>query len=537
MRQIWLQPCPGTIGFRQLKQTSDEVAPKPQWHTTERQRSFASDKEESFRLLSRTIHREVFMESRSMRAAERISQLFAGIAVILLAACSHVPYKNMTYLDKTAACTAVFEQRWPQENLNFADLSDAERRCYASSYEYTTDTDLLIAEFDDQGWIPADAAMNASSSTDELDRLFQRFARIREKYCNDISLVLFIHGWHHNAGPEDTNLRDFRHLLTTLSANEQRSSVTQPTCPGLAAPLTGRHVVGIYVGWAGESINVPGIKYTTVEDRKLTAQKVAQGSVRELLARLTLLRERYGRPDKKDPHQGSGMRMLSIGHSFGGLILFESLQQALIKDAVPLGERSKGQSDDIRYANRQGDLVVLVNPAFEATRYEALRRAAERVGEFAPDQYPVFISVTSNGDIWTGKVFSAFRSISTFLEKTNEGSEREANRSTIGHNDRYITHDLQVCPKNEGANCKPDVCVHGSGPPPPTGFSTFGQRTVICELSLTARAKFAQTHNPYWVVQTNDLIVQGHDGFFNKNFESFVTEMYTIVDDRKSRTR
>ena len=478
------------------------------------------------------------MPSGTIRTAHNIALLCAGLAVLLLGACSHVPYKNMTYQDKTAACTDVFEQRWPHEQLKFAELSDVEQKCFASSYEYTANTDLLIAEFDDQGWIPADATAGTGNSIDQLDRLFERFTRIREKYCNDISLVLFIHGWHHNAGPEDTNLRDFRHLLTTFAANEQRSSVTQPACRELAAPLTGRHVVGVYVGWAGESINAPGIKYTTVEDRKLTAQKVAQGSVRELLARLSHVRERYGRPEKTDTHQGTGMRMLSIGHSFGGLILFESLQQALIKDTVPLSERSEGQrSDGSRYANREGDLVVLVNPAFEATRYEALRRAADRVGAFASDQYPVFISVTSSGDIWTGKVFGALRSISTFLENTNEGPEREANRSAIGHNDRYITHDLQVCPKDQGANCTPDVCAHGGGSPPPTGFSTFGQRTVLCELALTARGTFTQTRNPYWVVRTNNLIVNGHDGFFNKNFESFVTEMYTIVDDRKSGTR
>ena len=498
-----------------------------------------SDEEDRLGGLSKAKYSEVSMQSGTRCLARNIGLLCTSVAaLLLLAACSHVPYKNMMYTDKTAACTETFEQRWPQATLKVADLNDAEQKCFASSYEYTVSTDLLIAEFDDQGWIPADANPTAGSPTDELDRLFDRFTKIREKYCNDISLVLFIHGWHHNAGPDDTNLQDFRHLLKTFSVNEQRSSVTQPACPGLTAPLTGRHVVGIYVGWAGESINAPGIKYTTVEDRKLTAQKVAQGSVRELLARLNHVRERYGRPEKTDTHQGTGMRMVSIGHSFGGLILFESLQQALIKDAVPLSERGEGQrSDGSRYANREGDLVVLVNPAFEATRYEALRRAAERVGAFAPDQYPVFISVTSSGDIWTGNVFGVFRSISTFLETTNEGSEREANRSTIGHNDRYITHDLRVCPKDEGANCTPDVCAHGGGSPPPMGFDTFGQRTVLCELVLTARGTFTQTHNPYWVVQTNNLIVKGHDGFFNKNFESFLTEMYTVVDDRKSGSR
>ena len=113
-------------------------------------------------------------------------------------------------------------------------------------------------------------------------------------------------------------------------ASRSKRLASRTACPGLTAPLTGRHVVGIYVGWAGESINASGIKYTTVEDRKLTAQKVAQGSVRELLARLNHVRGRYGQAEKTDTHRGTGMRMVSIGHSFGGLILFESLQQALI---------------------------------------------------------------------------------------------------------------------------------------------------------------------------------------------------------------
>ena len=61
-----------------------------------------------------------------------------------------------------------------------------------------------------------------------------------------------------------------------------------------------------------------------------------------------------------------------IGHSFGGLILFNAISEALIEG---LTYRDDGGDRDAP-AVRFGDMVILLNPAFEASRYTPLHRIA-----------------------------------------------------------------------------------------------------------------------------------------------------------------
>ena len=434
--------------------------------------------------------------------------ILASLLALAVVGCSHVPYRNMHYEDASNSCLTAFAKN-PSQAEN-----EAERACWNSSYEYTEAYDLLVAEFDDQGWIPP------GTDSNELTDLFARLDKISAAHCNDISVVVFVHGWHHNADPKDSNIVDFRKLLSKFSSTEKSGELTSTACTERPQVAQGRHVVGIYVGWAGESIDLPGIRYLTVEDRKLTAEKVAQGSVRELFARLTLKREK----ERGDGEKRLGMRMVSIGHSFGGLILFESLQQAMIKDGLAL--------DDHGFARREGDLVVLINQAFEATRYEALRQAVA-THKFRDDQFPSLISVTSSGDIWTGKIGEVGRGLSTILEKKESDVEQRANITTVGHNDRYITHELHVCNTARGGNCAPTFCAahHVKAPSP---FLGFGGETEICDLRLTARPGYAERHSPYWIVQTDNEVIRGHDGWLLDNgyFENFLQEMYARINTR-----
>lgn len=90
---------------------------------------------------------------------------------------------------------------------------------------------------------------------------------------DDVLLVTFIHGWHHNASPEDGNIQDFRHLLADLSQAESDNA-------------TKRKVLEVYIGWRGESLTIPVMKHITFWDRKNTAHKVGQQGVTEVLLRL-----------------------------------------------------------------------------------------------------------------------------------------------------------------------------------------------------------------------------------------------------------
>jgi hypothetical protein len=158
-----------------------------------------------------------------------------------------------------------------------------------------------------------------------------------------------------------------------------------------------RRLIGVYVGWRGESIAAAGLNETTVLDRRNAAERVAKGDVRELFA---MLRQVQIRESMKPGWRADRMRTVVIGHSFGGLIAFHGLSPAVLNELtltkpVPqdsgcgptvyrppaISAAGAGATAAPQSAAAQAsaiapvfpDMLVLVNPAFEATRFESLQ--------------------------------------------------------------------------------------------------------------------------------------------------------------------
>ena len=234
--------------------------------------------------------------------------------------------------------------------------------------------------------------------------------------------------------------------------------------------------------------------------------------------------------------------MLTIGHSFGGLITFESLSSEFLRVAAIL-QKSATTGD---YAERVGDLVVIVNPAFEGTRYEPVKVASQRISTVNENQLPVVIVATSKGDWATRFTFPLARHVSTFLEKKS-GAERTANVFAVGHNDRYTTHKLSKCPDGD-TEClnacetpvaeekKVNVDVrrntinkeykHMARP----AKNGFGVREHLCgQTLLEATQQWQPVANPFWVVETTAYIIDGHNDILNENFQAFIRQMYLAI--------
>jgi hypothetical protein len=388
------------------------------------------------------------------------------------------------------------------------------------------------------------------SKDDHLDRFFKRLSEIyTANRKNGLSLVLFIHGWHHNADAQDRNVTEFRWLLRDFSIAEGGRRLAEK-----AGENSGPRLVGIYVGWRGESLTVPQLNKATFWERKNTAERVAQGTVRELFSRLDYFRDRARtnvawndlRRDDFDGQGDRNVRMLTIGHSFGGLITYEALSSEFVRFAA--------RASDKDFVSRLGDVVVIVNPAVEGARHEALMVAAQRVASLKPAQLPVVIVATSAADDATRVYFRWAREVSTLLERT-PGREGEAIVKAVGHNDRYRTHELKPCEKDDDA-CKAacpaprvtqrlstkdmdkkavddytfrltqDIAdefelmrgVAGKG---------FKKKQYLCSgLRLEATPNQEPEHNPFWVVSTTEEIMEGHNDIFNRNFVSFIRQMY-----------
>lgn len=454
---------------------------------------------------------------------KNLSLCWPVVLAALTACTSGVPYRNGEYAELD--CAKIYGDYDAALSQGMAPAVDEDDACWKQSREKHRDYDALFVEFDDQGWVQGAAGDNSPTKKDHLSKLFDAVENLRktERY---LSIAVFVHGWQHNAEATDSNVHAFRRMLTQLNAIETAAAGTS------SKP----RVVGIYVGWRGRSLTIPYLDNITFWERKNTAEKVAQGEVQELFLWLDWLRD-----TERGKNDEQYVTVLTIGHSFGGLITFEALNSEFVRNGVRF-KRNITKPDD-RFMSRVGDMVVIANPAFEGARYEGLRAVARRFPPVERNQLPVVIVATSEADWATGLAFPFARRLNTLFESTN-GEQDAANVKSVGHNSRYITHNLSLC---NSPGCK-DPCKKASIPGRPGAFDAQREYEFMGEIArngfdsgklkpeeqqlcdglvLKWTAEAVPDHNPYWVVQTTGDIMRGHNDIFNDNMVSFVRQMYT----------
>jgi hypothetical protein len=265
----------------------------------------------------------------------------------------------------------------------------------------------------------------------------------RRKY-----VVVYVHGWFHNAAETDDNVKRFKCALNNLQGIDGNSE---------------EQVIGIYVGWRGLSWRLPLLRYLTFWERKNTSEEIGRGSLVEFLMRL----ERIVKPDADSPN-----KLMLVGHSFGASAVFNSIGQIILArfllDAEKLlAEEQPQQAAQAKPTHSQsrpglvsayGDLVVLVNPAIEATRiwpfFTSLNEYTKRTNDLlSPAQPPRLIILSSEGDRATRVAFPAARVFSTLLESYGEPrietpfgkhislSQRDLDWHTMGNVPELQTHD------------------------------------------------------------------------------------------------
>jgi len=307
-----------------------------------------------------------------------------------------------------------FHQQY-RTNLESCQTSPHTDACRDAAIE-DSDTSLLgFVEFDDQGWL-----WNRKQLDVVMDRLRQEEARQR------LMIITFVHGWQHNARYDDTNVEMIRKNLRVLNRLERRSAQKEGR--------TARRVVGVYAGWRGRSLKTPGLDNVTFWERKNTAHEVGRGGLCELFLRLEDLRNtsRILHAGEKDQ-----TRLIIIGHSFGGAATYSALAAILAERAIQtIDEQGRGHPP-----RGFGDLLMLINPAFEAARYGVLQDIAVHQTYLTSNLVNLAI-FTSKTDDATKVAFPIGRHVSTLFDKYQSPFERKANRTAVGHFHPYITHDL-----------------------------------------------------------------------------------------------
>jgi pimeloyl-ACP methyl ester carboxylesterase len=398
---------------------------------------------------------------------------------------------------------------------------ETDTKCRASSIQVHNnpgrpDENYLLGfvELNDQGHMPNRRQLHELVNT--LDQ---------ESKANDLLMVVFVHGWHHNAGydengKEDGNVVEFRDVLKRLSRAEAAASQSGSGYPR-------RKVVGVYIGWRGDSVEVPLLKDVTFWERKNTAHDVGNGAIMEVLARLDQIRRAKTRPDKGN--DDSLTRLVVIGHSFGGAVVYSAVSQILMERLVQASPPSI--TNTCKKITGFGDLVVLMNPAFEASLHKPLRDTAGGCTSFSPQQLPVLAVLTSEDDFATRYLFPLGRWPGTLFESYKGDSSRDADYTAVGHHLGYITHDLNHAGGNAGEAEIPAQESYGLFAKVLQGWTNDAPEGEIPFPGSKLKRRGGNTtlsHNPYLVIRVDEKIIQDHNKIYDQRVMDFLRHLIML---------
>ena len=406
-----------------------------------------------------------------------------------------------------SGCASKKMIRTDSDICKLKSMNDTEKKCTTSSIEHYDKKDmdftLSYVEYDDQGLL---------YSREQLDKTLGHIKNIKTKQ----DIVVFIHGWRHNAKTDDENVVDIRGYLKAISslANSKKN---------------GRKISGVYVGWRGVNIDIFGehpflLDAFTFYNRKDVSIEIGNGQIIELLLEL-----------EKMKNENPNSRLFIIGHSFGGSIVLTALKNIFANRALT--------SKSGAYKGF-GNSVILINPAIEGTSYFELREISEYLNanpeNIQKDKRPNLITVTSNGDMATKLAFPIARFLPISLLEThstinrknqgyyhNQYSEFDMDLYTVGHFEKFTTHYLDAdrgSMKND--NCEPSKSKNWRT----QMYKQFNDNNKSynfqsSKLGLTYLNN-SNIYDPYWVIETNDDVIKGHNGIFSQNFGCFISELY-----------
>jgi hypothetical protein len=384
---------------------------------------------------------------------------------------------------------------------------------------------VSIVEFDDQGWLWNPRQVSA------MRALIEQQAEGRGAL-----VVVFLHGWKNNAEVCNRNLVCFRDALQLLADLEARSARSRSVAP--------RAIVGIYPAWRGLSLRLA--KNFSFWGRKETAHRVGRGTAVDVIAELAEIQQRLNQI-----HSAAPTRLIYIGHSFGAAILYEAVAgivRTRVVDALAPGRRVPAASGGTDSAVRGiGDLVVLVNPAFEASLYHDIDVRTHWASDYSCRQTPVMMTVSSKGDWATRSFFPIGRWFSTIAQKARGRDQRAAMAQTIGNYEPFRTHTLSLadasqrdvqrmrprpmtceCPVRLEETALPELRIDT---PDPCDIHLAASR----RLGVTQLTANREIHgdNPFMVVRADTEVVSDHTGIFTAPFFEFLVRYVSLIDTKK----
>ncbi len=397
---------------------------------------------------------------------------------------------------------------------------------------HTAAYQLFVVQADDFGslWSVADAQK-------VLERVSADLA------FDNVYVLLFIHGWHHNADPEDESLQQFQSTLARVSRRLAGSNLSE-----VRRDLSGTgsfRLIGVYVGWRGRSL--PGVlDYLTMWWRKSAAERVGDGDVREFILRLQRIYRSNSAPTRpQNPGRRHFMGLVTVGHSFGAQVLLKSLAAELEADLaerapalsgtvsppVPLsGLNVRGERVPIEGF---GDVNILLNPAVEAYEYARIDRLSRQLS-YPSCQLPQLLVFSAVNDVPRKFFFPIARAVTRLYRAGFRTSEQGVLWGTaLGELQEQQTHTLRVVATPEENSLQDADYDSASGRARIRDWDFTGT-TVFNDVELERIEPRAQSANsPVAVVSADSTLVDGHDGIFKARFWNFLVDYVTFMEGKR----
>lgn len=415
------------------------------------------------------------------------------------------------------------------------DLADPARRAEIRTHSVEDHPGFLLGfvEFDDQG------ELWARSQVDVLE------SAIRERVARDGSssalVIVFAHGWQHGSDVCDEHVTCFREVLEHV--HEDDVQIRGAATP----PMTPETIVGVHVGWRGRSLKPP-LSELSFFSRNSAARRIGNGDVVELLTRLDVLVRHLG------VGKGERSRLVLVGHSFGATVLYTALAGILKREVA--GAIAEGATSPVgpppSVIRALGDLLILVNPAFEASLLASLDELTERFPSYSPYQPPLLVVVSSETDRATKTFFPIGRWLDTVFQETRDPGQRAAMRTAVGNFGPFQSYRLERATpadtdgpasgeKLEMSGCacslarttigpeeldellrfwSPDEITSRSaelatsGEQSCAGVRSYGRARLVCTRPVSRR-------KPVWVVTASKDVLDGHSRFFSDTLLDF----------------
>lgn len=350
-----------------------------------------------------------------------------------------------------------------------------------------------IIEFDDQGTL-----LRRQFKNKMLDKIHSTGKE------EDVLMVIYAHGWKHNADPHDENLRGFQDMLVNLAKIDQEAC-HERSCEN-------RKVIGVYLAWRGLSATIEPFKTLSFWNRKSRAHRVGQDGATEVLAELAKIKA-----------QRENNRLIFVGHSFGGALIYSATQQILMKSTAFLNRDSVPRS----IAN----LIILINPAFEAARFTAFKEKGASL-TYKNTQRPILAIFTSATDEATKIFFKKGREFSTAFSKYNpeKPEQKERNITAIGHYSGYLTHTLKLKSRENETTLVPLSNAVCNWEKYQQGKSDNWDLVTVSLARMGTIKIDGQRNTPFYNVEVDDAILSGHEMTWSGEFMNFLYKFVAVQD-------